>query len=107
MQQAREKQRKNADFVRRTQREEMMSSRREWIEVPSPVFELPYRFEHDQWENFELILDSFTEKDFSMVDEAFKTYLRDQWLKQSESPWSSEKALNILRVLFRLGLASK
>ena len=52
-----------------------MASRRQWIEVPSPVFELPHRIETHHWQHFELLLDSLTHKDLALIDEPFHHYL--------------------------------
>jgi hypothetical protein len=41
-----------AESIRKKEREELFSSKREWIDAPSPVFELPFRLEKENWENF-------------------------------------------------------
>lgn len=53
-----EKALKLAESIRKQERQDMMISRRNWHEMPSPVFELPYRIEHGQWEHFESLLDT-------------------------------------------------
>lgn len=52
MDQIKKKQQKYAEQVRKRQREEIMAEKRLWIEVPSPVFEMPSRIERGEWENF-------------------------------------------------------
>lgn len=41
------------------------------------------------------------------MDEAYKAYLLSQWCELEVEGWDNEKALNVLRVLFRLHLAGR
>lgn len=82
MERIRAKLNKFQEDIRKSRREEIMSEKRIWNEMPSVIVEIPYMIDHSNWEFIEELLDSITDRDIALLDAAFTEYIFKRYDEQ-------------------------